>query len=153
MIYYFGRTYTAARTGTAVRDVHCEKCGCDYRYRLFRRGTGTGTSPYYLNNRGAQRRADNAAEQQLRKLLVFGVDPVACPDCGWFQADMIRELQRRSHRWAVPVAIVMGFLMPIAAFIYWLNVTHDGKRDLTGSDRNILIVMGLVWLVGMVWPS
>lgn len=97
----------------AVRDVRCEKCGYDFRYRLFRRGEGKGPSPYYLNNKGAQRRAEKGAEQQLRKLVVYGVDPVACPDCGWFQKEMVDELRSRYYGWLYGISWTIGILLGV----------------------------------------
>src|SRR5436189_1879758 len=107
---YFGKNYTAAVSGTSVKQVHCEQCGCDYFYRMVRRGEGRGTSPYYLDNKGAQRRAERNAQRKLEKLLRKGIDPVPCPDCGWFQRDMVREVRRRSQRWLLVIGICFAIL-------------------------------------------
>src|SRR4051794_26124698 len=110
MFIYFGRNYAAAQTGSVVRHVECEKCNCFYAYELVRRGTGRATSPYMLNNAGAQRRADRRAAADLRKQLRTGVDPAACPDCGWYQATMVREMRRRRLRPLIKIAVVTGVL-------------------------------------------
>src|SRR6185295_5984404 len=102
---------------------------------------GRGSSPYYIDNAGAQRRAERGAAKQLQKLLLYGVDPVACPDCGWIQAEMVAEMRKRRHRWALPTAISLGIVASLVAFIFWLNARHDGKRDLDEGDRVVLIVM------------
>src|SRR5436309_1991742 len=111
MFVYVQRSFTAAKTGTAVRTVKCEKCGSDYCYRLFRRGQASGSSPYGLDNKGSQRRAETAAAKKLQKLLLYGVDPVACLDCGWIQAEMVQELRKRYYRWMNILAICLGILL------------------------------------------
>src|SRR5438874_2630964 len=110
MHFYFGKEFTAAATGSIVRDVTCEKCGCAYHYRLVRRGEGHGHSPYHLNNRGAERRAHDRAQRRLAKMLARDVDPVPCPDCGWIQQEMVHEVRRRRLRWLNVVALVFGCL-------------------------------------------
>jgi hypothetical protein len=116
---YFGRTYTAAISGTAIKEVRCEECSETYFYKMVRRGEGQGTSPYYLNNAGAERRAQKGAQTQLEKLLRKGVDPVPCPDCGWFQENMVREVRRRRLRWMIWVAVGFGIVFG-ACILIWL---------------------------------
>ena len=152
MFVYVGRNYRAAVSGTVIKDVRCEKCGCEYLYRMIRRGEGSGSSPYYLNNEGAQRRANAGAKRQLQKLLARGVDPVACPDCGWLQAQMVRELRRRSLRGLIYTAITLAIVLPVFAFIYALNVTHDFRRSLQQDDQIVLIVTAAALIGGVVGP-
>jgi len=152
MIVYFGQNFTAAKTGTAVREVICEKCGCDYRYRLFRRGAGSGTSPYSMDNKGAQRRAENMAAKKLQKLLLYAVDPVPCPECGWIQADMVDEYQSRHHGWLYGLAITFAILFGVAIFLWSVIATKGYDRAMKSDDVMVLIVMGVLLAMGVGLP-
>lgn len=140
MIFVWARKiYRADISGAVVRRVTCEKCGCAYAYEMVRQGRGGGTSLYMLNNAGAEDRARTRASKRLRRELLHGVDPVGCPDCGWYQADMVREARRRTMQGIVPTAIVclaiaaayalvVGALLSATAGVeprpaaYWLRV-------------------------------
>src|SRR5260221_2651079 len=83
-------------TQTAIKDATCEKCGCAYRYELVRRGQGAIQYKF----KGKDFQIDPASQrvvitkefaEQLRK----AVDPVACPDCGWYFTAMVLELSPR----------------------------------------------------------
>ena len=152
MIVYVGRSYTSSRTGTAVRHVKCEKCGCDYCYRLFRRGSGAASSRYGLDNKGAQTRAENVAAKKLQKLLLYGVDPVPCPDCGYFQAEMVEEYQSRFHGWLYGLAMTFGILLGVAA-VLWLCISTKGfERAMNQDDTVVLIVMCGLLVAGIFGP-
>src|SRR5258706_5719452 len=99
MFIYAGKSYYAAATGAIIKHCACEKCGAAYQYQMVRRGQGAASAPYYINTSGAEKRAQQRANRNLAKLLEKGIDPVACPDCGWFQAAMVREMRQRKHRW------------------------------------------------------
>src|SRR6476646_5729630 len=101
MVYVEVTHFNAATTHAVVRDVRCEKCGCAYRYELIRRGEGMGSAVYGIASGSAQRRAARRAQALLDEHLANGIDPVACPDCGWFQAAMVREFRERHYVWLV----------------------------------------------------
>jgi hypothetical protein len=103
---YVWKKYRANISGAVVRRVTCEKCSCAYAYEMVRSARGAGTSAYLLNNAGAEDRARTQANKRLRRELQRGIDPVGCPDCGWYQADMVREARRRKLHAIVPTAIV-----------------------------------------------
>jgi hypothetical protein len=46
-----------------------------------------------------------ATNRKLRDALKDGVEPVACPDCGWFQKNMITEIRAREHAWMAWLAM------------------------------------------------
>jgi hypothetical protein len=104
---YVWKEYTANLSGTVVRRVACEKCQCKYAYELTRKACGKGTSVYMLNNAGAQDRAQAQASKRLRRQLERGIEPVGCPDCGWYPADMVAEAKRRRMRPIIWIASVM----------------------------------------------
>jgi hypothetical protein len=128
MIYVW-RDYKTTISGTVVRRVTCEKCACAYAYELVRAASGAGTSMYLLDNSGAEYRARTRANKKLRRALERGVEPVQCPDCGWFQADMVREAQRRKARGLMPAAAICLTLAGAIALLMgalWLSPPPGG---------------------------
>jgi hypothetical protein len=152
MIIYVGRNYTAAMAGAVVRDVACEKCGCAYHYKLVRRGQGTGSAPYYIGQGSAQRRAESGARDSVERLLARDIDPVPCPDCGWFQADMVREVRRRSLRWLRTVAIFGGILTAGALLIYLPAATEGLNRPMRTEDQIVTIVLATAVILSIAGP-
>ena len=119
MFLYFSKEFSATAAGSTLRAVICEKCGGDYFYELSRVGVGSGTSPYYLNDSGAQARADRRAQQKLDAALRASADPVPCPHCGWLQEQMVREVRRRwlkgVRKWAA-IALFAGLIVLLVVF-------------------------------------
>lgn len=93
------RQYTATAGGAVVKPATCEECGTEYVYRVERMGEGQGTSLYMVDNQGAQRRANEAAEKALAKELEKAIEVVPCPKCGCVQEDMVKEARRRHLGW------------------------------------------------------
>jgi hypothetical protein len=89
-----------------------------------------------LNNKGAQRQAAERARRSLEKRLRRGVDPVACPDCGWYQAQMVRELRRRVLRPLIWVGIVPPILALVV--IAMALLTAGGVSRIDGSGWRII---------------
>jgi hypothetical protein len=88
---YVGRKYTATVTGSVWRAVTCEHCRMQWAYKLTRKAEGTGRSPYFLDNNGASDRASEEAHASLQRALANDVDPVPCPRCQKYQANMFGE--------------------------------------------------------------
>jgi len=116
MVFYAGRNYTTTLTNSINKEACCEKCGAHYLYTLTRKVTGTGSSPYYLNNAGAQKRSRKDAEKKLVKALKKGVDPVPCPQCGWLQADMVRVVRKGNYKWMK----VLGWTIVLVGIAIWV---------------------------------
>lgn len=85
MLVHFGKTYTATAKGSRVYSAKCEKCGQVYFYEQMLVASGSGTSPYFLNNLGAEDRAHASAQRALAREMKHGVDAVPCPKCHWVQ--------------------------------------------------------------------
>ena len=93
--FYFGRSYTQWRSGSASREVTCAHCAHEYEYTIRRTVSGGAASHYRLNDRGAQARAAEKASENLRRALVIDVEPAHCPMCGMYQPEMVEALQAR----------------------------------------------------------
>lgn len=105
----------AAQIAPVVRQVRCEKCGCDYSYEMIRRGTGAASTAYGLFARRLPKAAAAEAAESLQQHLEQDHDPVGCPDCGWIQSTMVADLRRRAYRWMTkPALAVFVFLMVFA---------------------------------------
>jgi hypothetical protein len=119
MIY---ERFTASVSGSVIRRITCEKCSCTYAYELTRSGRGAGISPYMLDSAGAEFRARSRANKRLRRALERDVEPVECPECGWYQAEMQREARRRALQPIVPLALVCLALaagIALVAGMFW----------------------------------
>jgi hypothetical protein len=138
---YVGKTFTATATGSAIRDVRCERCRCEYHYELARTGVGRASAPYYLGQRSAAARAERGAANDLRKKLGRDHELVPCPGCGWVDSEAIRHVRRRSHRWAYTLMIVPGVALAGSAIIA-LGVYLD--RYAKPGDYNEPVEWGLV---------
>lgn len=115
---YVGRNYTATLSGSTVKDVTCAKCGDRYLYRMVRQATGEGTSPYMLDNAGAQRRAEEKARAALEHALHTHCEVVPCPNCSHLQPDMVRKVRGQRLGWMNWVGWIGGFLALIGLAIY-----------------------------------
>lgn len=110
-----GTTFDAARIAPVMRQVHCEKCGCDYAYEMIRRGTAATSTTMGLFAAKRQAAALEKAGESLKQQLAQDHDPVGCPDCGWIQSTMVADLRLRSYRWMMkPAWAVFVFLMVFA---------------------------------------
>ena len=75
---YFGGRYSCSVAGSVWKEVRCEGCQCEYLYLLSRTWRGSGSSPYYIDNEGAQRRAEQAAVKNLPRRLDSDAAPGSC---------------------------------------------------------------------------
>ena len=152
MIYYYGKQIAAAVTLARPIDVACEKCQCAYRYRLVRRGVGRASAPYGLGVESANQRAREQARQRAERLLAAGVEPVACPDCGWIQTDMVRELTRRTGRRLTPVAIVVPIAVVAVGTLVAGVMTKGFERPFDRLSTDSLVVLYAMAAVAGVVP-
>ena len=72
------RTARAMLPGFIWKPNRCERCGCDYYYRMDRVGNGNHTT-YGGDQFAAQQAADWAARSDLDRKLRNDADPVPCP--------------------------------------------------------------------------
>ncbi|HEX8914476.1 MAG TPA: hypothetical protein VF796_19160 [Humisphaera sp.] len=134
---YVGNRHTAVASGRTTKTVRCEKCGETYCYRMVRRAQGEGRSPYFLDEDGAADRAARRAAKTLQKKLERGCEPVACPDCGHYQAHMVAQLRRRRYGWIMWV----GIFVPLAALVGFAMYASDKRVE--PSDDPSMLAAGL----------
>jgi hypothetical protein len=137
-----GKKYRATVAGEVTKQVTCEKCRCEYVYQLRRQGTGSAKAALFASGDKEARRAAADAQTELRRQLNYEDDPVPCPDCGWLQKTMVKEM--RGSRAA-------GFFLLGAAvtFVWWVfSVATDFRH---GPPHPMLVALGvgvLIFAVG-----
>jgi hypothetical protein len=119
-MFFHPHIHTESVTCVLVRaewkQVRCEQCDCEYGYELIRRAKGEAVTLFHLFQQRAQRAASRRAECKLEKRLARGIDVAPCPQCGWVQREMVRELRGRSTsklafvRWLIPCALATSAL-------------------------------------------
>ena len=112
-----GLRYTAKVSGTSVKLVHCEACQVEFVYLMKRTGVGHGRSAFFLNNAGAQKRAQTAAMKQLQRRLASEIDAVPCIGCGELQPDMVRKLRAYYLFWLWLIGALIVVISAVAIAI------------------------------------
>jgi len=104
----YSEKISAHTTGSILKEATCELCGTRYTYRIERTGVGRSVNVMFLNP-GAERAAEKRADDDLARKLEKAVDPVACPTCGWFQADMVEAMKKSGFKkLAITCGIIAG---------------------------------------------
>src|SRR4051812_3153772 len=116
----YAMTYSASAKGSVIKDVRCEHCGCDFVYKMDRRGSDTAKSFLFLNNNGAKKRAQRRALADLDEQLTQGSDPIPCPKCLRYQVDMIKSMRENFHSWAFWLGIILLVIALPMLGIDWL---------------------------------
>jgi tellurite resistance protein len=147
MFIPYGTTYYAKVRGSKLNEVACENCAAVYLYQVERQGKGSGFSLFWLNNRGAQRKASSQAEATLHKALARAVDPVACPGCGWFQTSMCKLLKRKRMRIALWIGLPIALILVLWGLIEWAEQAGDATPVLgaAGAVAAGTVFFGLLW--------
>jgi hypothetical protein len=82
---------------------------------------GAGLASTFIAGKGAgEEAATSSAIRKLRRRLERAVEPVACPDCGWYQGDMVRECRGRvltTMRW-IALDLLVASQAAVAAVLY-----------------------------------
>lgn len=102
--------------GSVTREADCECCGCRFAYDVRRLGLGSG----HLGLFNASKAADNDLQNALRK--ADGM--VACPDCGHFQASMLRRQRWAWTKRAFALAALAGALV-----IFLTSLASSNRSD------------------------
>lgn len=144
-----GMNYTSKVSGALVKKVRCESCYKHYVYQMHRTGTGTGSSPLFLDNEGASGRAQSGAMLNLIHQLENTVDVVPCPNCGWYQDDMVKKARRGYRRWMLSVGACLTLgLVPVAVIGNFINTGLDG-REPTIPTNYFWTAIGAIALIGV----
>ena len=91
-------TGTAAQS--AFKRVTCESCGCEFGYEMLRRYSKSENALLDVHSSDARKRAVEGARRIVHSALREHEDPVACPQCGWFQRSMVAKNSMRRWPWS-----------------------------------------------------
>jgi len=142
--------------GTTWRPVSCEKCMHEFTYEMQITATGQGSSPYFLNNSGAQASAQERAKASFDDKIKNSFATVPCPICGHIQSSMV---ERDKQQWKaktigtfistilVGMAFVSGELGVVLAVLVWLIATMArvlGKNKIAGVIMWAMIALSIV---------
>lgn len=145
--------YTATLHGRVLKLVPCENCSTEYVYMLEREGSGVGTTVYSLDEPGAEKHAQSAAEETLQEYLENDFDAIPCPECGHYQRYMFPKLLETRSLWGPALTLALLFVgcLDGVSALYWSIVylrrpsEHAfGRLVLTGSILLGVIVIGFV---------
>lgn len=104
------RQFTTSVSGSIKRRAHCEKCGGDYVYELSRHVSGTARVGPRTDNDDAREGSRHRAARNLDKTLREAIEPVPCPQCGWLQSSMVKDLKKHHHRWMNKLGLVLAIV-------------------------------------------
>ena len=106
-------------TGRRPKVTPCENCDIRYAYMMERRAEAVIDSFLLISTKKADRQAREVAERSLALQFDTSSDPVPCPECGWYQKDMV---QSQRDKWQVVIMALVCFAGILAAVVYiWLN--------------------------------
>jgi hypothetical protein len=146
-----GIDYTAQVTGSTLKVVQCEKCQANYAYVMTRTSTGHGRSILFLDNAGAQDRARQRAEDNLNYRLENACDPVPCPDCGWFQEEMLPKARKTLCQWMQTTGIALLIGAIAFAVVGYAGILMEKGRPAPGCAAPALGAGAVCALVGTVF--
>ena len=110
-----GNEHRVTASAETWRAVTCEHCGCDFVYALTVKGIGQASSPLFLVEEAASRKAAIRARQALEKAIPTAWRVAACPRCGKYQRTMLRAERWRlingTMAYFVLGALVIGTLV------------------------------------------
>ena len=140
--------YSCNVSGGTYKFVECEECQQKYVYRMERHADGQGNSLYFLDNAGAQRRAENQAQAVLQHLLKTECDAVPCPKCGWYQEDMVKKLCREHRLWMYWLGIFAMFAGVLCGSLGY--PMYEAEYRLTAIILFLLALVGIGGGVGAI---
>lgn len=89
----YGEKYTVNASGAMWKPIKCSNCNCNYAYLVKHSASGTAENPLWLNRQGSINRAEDRAHKNLEKQIKKINLNYYCPECGYYQPEMIRRMR------------------------------------------------------------
>jgi hypothetical protein len=89
----YGTKYTITIEGFIWKPIKCERCGCEFAYRVKRVASGQGENFLWLNKKRAIDTARSLARENLLDTLDNAFEQYPCHDCGIYQRDMAKIIK------------------------------------------------------------
>ena len=142
-----GGKHIATVRGAVWKPVTCAQCQQPYAYLLELQAIGAEHDLLFLDHAGAAQRAKAQAEQNLAQKSQNCILPVPCPQCGFYQADMARQL--KENAWLNPLQIAGAVLAVLSLLPLLLDVTFGWALAAVGAATGLgLLVYGYVVAYG-----
>ncbi len=113
MLIPVGTKYSCSLSGWMWKNVVCESCQSEYRYKAVEVVTGVADDFLWVDKSGAKKRAEEQAHNKLERRLARAIEPVPCPNCGWYQKNMTALFKRKRLIW-------MWCYGPLIAIVVWI---------------------------------
>lgn len=139
MFLYYARNFESGVPGNRLIAVRCEKCRCEYFFKLACVGAGSAQAPYGIGSKRAARAAQERARRVLEKRLARDTELVPCPRCGWINDDLVSRYRLgRYRRWTMYAVwiVLLGSILPL--IVAWF-LSIGPAVDLSAA-RNVAIV-------------
>jgi hypothetical protein len=140
--------YTCKVSGGTFKFVECEECKQKYVYQMVREASGQGNSLYFLDNAGAQRRANSQAQAILNKTLQEDCDPVPCPKCACYQQNMMEKLCREYRLWMYWTGVSMIFVSVLCGAFAFMHSALEG--GMLAAALAVVAFLGFVGGIGVI---
>ncbi|MCA8911023.1 MAG: hypothetical protein KDB82_04925 [Planctomycetes bacterium] len=144
-----GQTSTATVEASGTKHEQCIWCNTHYVYEFKRQASGSGTSLMFLDNAGAESRAEDRAYQQLEKAMAKAVEPVRCPNCRRFQPKAISSVKLKRGLSTIFGGLAIAFVAWIATIFIMSDAKWEARMTTSATLAIVLAVLAI--LLGLGW--
>jgi hypothetical protein len=137
--------------GRLSRTIHvrvrCEQCRHGYGYALTRSVRVNVSQAIWESRDRSRRTAEHLAQNRLDQKLDRESDPVPCPNCGWFQSQMLDAArgERFPHRPRNAIfALILAGIAFFASIIVMQAQEERPGRDLSGVLTGLMLTVALL---------
>jgi len=109
-----GARHIARVKASSLKVVSCENCKQSYAFLFDVEAQGEALDLLFLDSVASKEWADAQARENLAAKIRNSVTVIPCPQCGFYQADMVRQL--KENAWSNPMQIV-GAIVVLLSFI------------------------------------
>ncbi len=109
-----GARHNAIVRAQTLKLISCENCQQRYAFLLDLEARGSDIDLLFLDSSGSKERAVAQAKHNLAAKTRNSLTTIPCPECGFYQADMVRQLKEDAS--TNPTQVV-GAIVFLLAFI------------------------------------
>jgi len=147
----FGGQQIATLTRSAIKETPCESCGQTYFY-LLTRSLAVKVSAWDQLRAGADgawHLAMHRAHATMARMFTHESDPVPCPTCGWYQADMLRRARAIRFRGLLSYRIAAVLLFGALSCMVAIVLTDTARRNAASTEIDPWIPI-MAWFAGLL---
>jgi hypothetical protein len=112
--------HSSTAQGSTYVCVRCEQCAHNYAYLMKRKIQINSYGPIGLG-------MNPSAAEELNHALSKSCDPAPCPECGWYQAEMVERWKRLRYRWMgkTAQALIPLSILSVVVVMNCFNLKED----------------------------